>query len=318
MNLLTVKVAETSLAAEEILCLELVRPDGRALPAFTPGAHIDVHLPGGLIRQYSLCNSATETHRYRVAILKDAASRGGSVAAHEQIRPGDLLQISEPRNRFELVPATRTILLAGGIGVTPLYCMAQALSASGADFELHYCTRSRSRTAFHDEIMASAFANKVYFHFDDGEPEQKLDLAALISHPLEDTQVYVCGPTGFIDFVIKFAKDAGWRSESLHLEYFGAEADDTPDGGPFQVKIASTGEVFTINPGEVITQVLESQGVYIPVSCEEGVCGTCLTGVLEGVPDHRDLYLTDEERAKNDQFTPCCSRSKSPILVLDL
>ncbi len=318
MTLLSVKVARKVVQAEDIVSLELVSPDGKPLPAFSAGSHIDVCLKDGLIRQYSLWNDPGEQHRYLIGVLKDAASRGGSVAIHDLINVGDTLQISEPRNRFQLVPASRTLLLAGGIGITPLLCMARHLAHLDADFDMHYCTRSPERTAFHGEISNSAFAKNVHFHFDNGTPEQKLNLADVIAQPKPGTHLYVCGPTGFIDYVINAAREIGWPHDQLHLEYFAAAEQDTAGDTSFQVKVSSTGQIFTVAPGSTITKVLEEHGVFIPVSCEEGVCGTCLTGVLEGRPDHRDLYLTDEERAKNDQFTPCCSRSKSAMLVLDL
>jgi len=318
MSQLTVKVVKKVQEAEEIVSLELASLDGKPLPSFSAGAHIDLHIREGLIRQYSLLNDSAEQHRYVIGVLKDPESRGGSVAVHQDINEGDTLQISEPRNHFELVHARRTLLFAGGIGVTPILCMARRLSAIDADFEMHYCTRSPERTAFRDEIAQSSFAGKVHFHYDSGEADQKLDLPSLVAGPQSDTHLYVCGPTGFIDYVVNTAKEAGWPADRIHLEYFGAAEIDTSGDTSFEVKIASTGQVFTIPPDKRITQVLDDEGVFIPVSCEEGVCGTCLTRVLEGTPDHRDLYLTDAEHEANDQFTPCCSRSKSPLLVLDI
>jgi len=158
----------------------------------------------------------------------------------------------------------------------------------------------------------------VHFHFDSGAAEQKLDLPALLATPDADTHVYVCGPGGFIDYVVNTAKSLGWPSSQVHLEYFGAAAVDAAGDQPFEVKIASSGQVINIPAGENVVQVLAQHGIDIPVSCEQGVCGTCLTRVIDGVPDHRDLYLTDDERAANDQFTPCCSRAKSALLVLDV
>ena len=318
MTHLFVKVAKKVQEAEDIVSLELVSLDGGSLPAFSAGAHIDVQLNDATVRQYSLWNDPSEQHRYLIGVLKDPDSRGGSVAVHDQVKVGDTLQISEPRNRFELVSAKHTLLLAGGIGITPLLCMAQRLAQTQADFEMHYCTRSLERTAFHSTILAAPFAGKVQFHFDNEAAEQKLNLADLLARQEPGTHIYVCGPTGFIDYVINTAKTSGWPHDQIHLEYFGAAQHDSTGDTAFQVKIASSGEVFTVAAGSSVTKVLDEHGVFVPVSCEEGVCGTCLTGVLEGTPDHRDLYLTDEEHAKNDQFTPCCSRSKSAILVLDL
>lgn len=304
--------------ARDIVTFELADPHGRPLPAFSAGAHLDVQVKSGLIRQYSLCNHPEERDRYLIGVLRDPASRGGSVAMHEEIQVGDLIQISAPKNHFPLKPAGRTLLLAGGIGITPLLCMAERLAHTEAEFELHYCTRSPERTAFRERIAASGFAERVHFHFDDGEPSQQFDLEALVATPDPDARVYVCGPTGFIEAVLSACKAAGWPSERLHTEYFAGAVTDTTDDDSFEVKIASSGASFTVPADKTVHQVLAENGIEIMVSCEQGVCGTCLTRVLEGEPDHRDLYLDDDEHAANDQFTPCCSRAKSKVLVLDL
>ncbi|MCY1166451.1 MAG: PDR/VanB family oxidoreductase [Pseudomonadota bacterium] len=318
METITVKVVRKTSEAEDIASFELARPDGAPLPAFSAGSHVDVHIPGGLTRQYSLCNDAGEQHRYRIAVLRDPASRGGSVGMHQAVNEGDEITISAPKNHFPLQHAAQTLLFAGGIGVTPLLCMAQRLAATSADFTMHYCTRSAERTAFLKEINASAFADKVQFHFDAGAAEQKLDIGTALAAPKADKHLYVCGPSGFIDHVINSAKAAGWGKDQIHLEYFGAAPQDTSGDGSFDVKIASTGKTYTIGAEQNIIQVLKDNGIEILTSCEQGVCGTCITRVLEGEPDHRDMYFTDDEKEKNDQFTPCCSRAKSKTLVLDL
>ncbi|MBC5785717.1 oxidoreductase [Ramlibacter sp. USB13] len=318
MTQIAVKVARRKQEAQDIASFELVKPDGSALPGFSAGSHIDVQVPGGLTRQYSLCNDAAEQHRYRIAVLRDPASRGGSRGMHDAVNEGDTLLISEPRNHFPLVHAERTLLLAGGIGVTPLLCMAQRLAKIGAEFEMHYCTRSPSRTAFRDEIVASDWAERVDFHFDDADAEQKLQLEEVLARPAPGTHVYVCGPTGFIDWVVKTAERLGWGKDQVHLEYFGAVAQDTTGDRPFQVKVASSGATYEVAANETVVQALQKHGIEILTSCEQGVCGTCITRVLQGECDHRDLYFTDDEKAKNDQFTPCCSRAKTEVLVLDL
>ncbi|MAK55069.1 MAG: oxidoreductase [Pusillimonas sp.] len=318
MNQLSVKVVKKTQEAEDIVSLELASTDGKTLPSFSAGAHIDVNVPGGLTRQYSLLNDSGEQHRYVIGVLRDPESRGGSVAVHDKVNEGDVLQISEPKNHFPLVKSQRTLLFAGGIGVTPILCMARRLSAINGDFEMHYCARSPERMAFKGDIEASAFADRVQFHFDNGDDAQKLKLEEIIAEPQAGTHIYVCGPTGFIDYVVNTAKAKGWATDQVHLEYFGAAEVDTSGDESFEVKIASTGQTFTIPADKSITQVLDENDVFVPVSCEEGVCGTCLVRVLEGEPEHRDLYLTDAEHAANDQMTPCCSRSKSPVLVLDL
>ena len=313
-----VKIIKKTKEAEGISSFELARTDGAPMPPFSAGSHVDVFIPGGLVRQYSLCNDQTEQHRYRIAVLRDPASRGGSAGMHDAVNEGDTITISEPRNHFPLQHATHTLLFAGGIGITPLLCMAQRLGAIGSNFNLHYCTRSKDRTAFRDEIAGSNFSSKVAFHYDIGEESQKLDLAALIAQPEAGTHIYVCGPVGFIEHVINTARDKGWDKNQVHLEYFGAAAQDTSHDGSFDVMIASTGKTYPVAKDQSVTETLKAHGIEILTSCEQGVCGTCITRVLEGEPDHRDMYFTDDEKEKNDQFTPCCSRSKSAVLVLDL
>ena len=316
---LTVRVARKAAEAVDICTYELVDVNGASLPAFSAGSHIDVHLPNGFTRQYSLCNDPTESHRYLIGVLRDPTSRGGSQAMHELVDVGQTLRISAPKNHFPLAhEAKRSVLLAGGIGVTPILCMAERLAISGGDFEMHYCTRSRDRAAFHDRIAASAFADKVRFHFDDGGAAQKLDIPALLDAPQAGVHVYVCGPKGFMDAVLGTARSRGWPEAQLHYEFFSAEVVKSEADGSFQVRLASSGRIVVVPKDQTVVQALAQAGVEVQTSCEQGVCGTCLTRVLEGEPDHRDMYLTPEEQAKNDQFTPCCSRSKSAVLVLDL
>ena len=316
---LQVRVARKATEALDIVTLELVATDGSALPAFGAGAHIDVQLPGGITRQYSLCNDPKETHRYLVGVLRDPASRGGSQAVHDLVKEGDVLQISTPKNHFPLVhDAKKSLLLGGGIGITPILCMAERLANTGAAFEMHYATRSPERTAFRERIATSSFADKVAFHFDDGAPEQKLDLAKLLVKPEAGTHLYVCGPKGFMDAVLNTARAQGWPEDQLHYEFFGATVEKSDSDASFEVKLASSGRIVMVPKDKTVTQALAEAGVEIMMSCEQGVCGTCLTRVLEGVPDHKDSYLTPEEQAANDQFLPCCSRSKTPQLVLDL
>jgi vanillate O-demethylase ferredoxin subunit len=318
----TVKVVGKVAEAQDIASFELARVDGAALPPFSAGSHIDVQI-GGVTRQYSLCNDPKETHRYLIAVLRDPVSRGGSVAMHDQLQTGSEITISEPKNHFPLAPMApgkRTLLFAGGIGITPILCMAERLSQIGADFELHYSARSPDRMAFRERIAASTFADKVHFHFDDGDAQQKLEAAKVIAAVPLDAALYVCGPGGFIDHVIDTAKAAGKPSTSIHKEYFGAvqQAGAEDSDGEFQIKLASSGVIYTVPADKSPLEVLVQNGVDVPFSCEQGVCGTCLTRVLEGIPDHRDMYLSDEEQEQNDQFMPCCSRAKSKLLVLDL
>ena len=315
---IAVRVARKSTEAIDICSLELVALDGAALPAFSAGSHIDVQLPGGITRQYSLCNNG-ESHRYVVSVLRDPASRGGSQAVHDQVAEGDTLTISAPRNHFALAhDAKQHLLLAGGIGVTPILCMAERLAVTGGDFHMHYCTRSKERTAFLQHITDAAYAERVVFHFDDGGATQKLDLAATLATPRDGVHLYVCGPKGFMDAVLATARAQGWPEAQLHYEFFAGVVVASDDDASFEVQLASSGKVVRVPLGKTVVKALEEAGVEVQVSCEQGVCGTCLTRVLEGIPDHKDMYLTPEEQAANDQFLPCCSHAKSARLVLDL
>lgn len=315
---LLVTVVKKTLEADRIYSFELAAADGWPLPGFSAGAHIDVHVREGVIRQYSLCGDPADPSLYQIAVLRDAASRGGSIAMHDELREGDCVTISAPRNHFPLVPATRTLLLAGGIGVTPMLCMAEELAANGADFALHYCARSPQRAAFRERLAGQRFAGRAHFHYDEEAAGRRLDMAALLANPGAGQHLYVCGPAGFIDHVLATARDCGWPDAQLHREYFAAQAIDTSHDGGFEVRIASSGVVLEVPADVSVASVLARHGISIAMSCEQGVCGTCVTGILDGVPEHRDLCLSDEERARNDQFTPCCSRSKSRLLVLDL
>lgn len=315
---LTVRVAKRSREALGIDVFELVSLDGTPLPARTAGAHIDVQVPGGMVRQYSLFNDPAETCRYVIGVLEDPASRGGSKAMHAHVHEGDTLKISAPRNQFPLVEdATHSLLLAGGIGVTPLMSMAERLAACEASFELHYSSRSRERTAFCDWLAAERFEGRVHHHFDDGEPQEKLQLETLLAQTDPGTHLYVCGPKGFMDWVLSSARDAQWPEEQLHSEFFSNEVSSLGDG-EFDIKIASSGEIIRVGAKQTVVAALADRGIKLQVSCEQGVCGTCLTGVLAGEPDHKDLFLMPKEQALNDQFLPCCSRARSELLVLDL
>ena len=305
--------------AEGIYSFELAPAAESVLPAFSAGSHIDVHLPNGLVRQYSLCNHPEERHRYLLGVLLDPVSRGGSQAMHEQVHEGSRLRISEPRNLFPLEHgAGYSVLFAGGIGITPILCMAERLARIGAPFELHYCGRSAGRMAFVEYIRRSTFAACVQVHMDDGEEVQRLDAGRVLSGPAADRHLYVCGPNGFMEHVLGTARAQGWAEAQLHREYFTAAAAPASEAGGFEVQLASTGQCFQVPATLSVAQVLLEAGIDIPLSCEQGICGTCITRVLDGEPEHRDMFLTDAERARNDQFTPCCSRAKSARLVLDL
>ena len=303
--------------ADGIVVLDLVAPDGRTLPAFEAGSHVDVHVAPGLVRQYSLCGDPADPSRYRLGILRERESRGGSHAVHAGFLAGGRVRIGLPRNQFPLVAsATRTILLGGGIGVTPLLSMAYQLQAAGQAFDFHYCARSREHAAFLRELEQAPFQRHVRLHFDDGPDGQRLDLARDLPDPAPGIHLYVCGPTGFMAWLIEGAENRGYPEAQIHREYFSAEI--SAEGGVFEVVLAQSGRSATVSNGQTIVQALAGIGVKITVSCEQGICGTCLCDVLEGVPDHRDSYLTDDEKAANDQMLPCCSRAKTKRLVLAL
>ncbi len=314
---LRVRVAAKTQEASDVCSLDLASADGQPMPAFTAGAHVDLALAPGLTRQYSLCNPPTERHRYQVAVLLEAHSRGGSRAVHA-LQVGDELDISAPRNHFPLAPGQHaSLLLAGGIGVTPILCMAEHLSAAGAGFTMHYSARSRDRAAFLGRIARSAFADRVQLRFDD-EPGSGLALPELLRQTPPGTHVYVCGPRGYIDAALGAARAAGHAEDHLHSEVFAAAATRFDSDGGFELLLARSNKAITVAKHQTVIEALAEAGVDVPSSCEQGVCGTCVTAVLQGEPDHRDMVLTPAERASNRMFLPCCSRSKTPTLVLDL
>lgn len=316
---LTVRVARKWQEARDICGFEFVSDDGSPLPRFDAGAHIDVHLPGGLVRQYSLCNHPGHGDRYQIAVLRDADGRGGSRAIHDEVRQGDTVKIGMPRNHFPLASnVPHHLLLAGGIGVTPILCMAERLFSSGIAFDLHYCARSTDRMAFVERINAAGFHDRARFHVDDGDPAQRFDLAAVLAAVPDGTHLYVCGPRGFMDAVLAEARARHWADARLHYEFFGGAVESSDTDRAFQVRIASSGQVIDVPSACTVVAALAANGVDVLTSCEQGVCGTCMTRVLQGEPDHRDSYLTDDEKAAGDQFMPCCSRSRTDLLVLDL
>lgn len=316
-QLLKVVVRKREEQGEGVVVLDLSDASGQPLPAFEAGAHVDIHLKTGLVRQYSLCGDPANASAYRLGVLKDPASRGGSVAVHELLHEGREIEISLPRNHFPLAgDAKRSILIGGGIGITPMVAMAYALNARDSDFELHYCGRSRSRSAFLGELGSAAFASRLHTHFDDEATEQKLDLNTVLGSPQAGVHVYVCGPAGFMDWVIAEALQAGYADDHVHREYFQVEVDAS--GAGFEVVAQRSGKTVQVAEGQSIVDALSAVGIKIEVSCEQGVCGTCLCDVIEGEPDHRDVYLTDDEKSANDQILVCCSRAKSKKLVLDI
>jgi vanillate O-demethylase ferredoxin subunit len=316
--LLPLKVARIVEATPRIKSVEFVAADGGALPAFTAGAHIDVTLGNGEMRSYSLLNDATETQRYVVAVLREIESRGGSTYVHERLREGDMLASTPPANNFPLNEAgERHILIAGGIGITPLMAMSRRLVAHGASFTLHYCAKCRAEAAFIDTLEAELGAH-LEPHFDGGDISRGLDVATLLKERPPAAHVYVCGPPGLIRAVREAAQH--WPKGTVHYELFrGSEADIAPRSGdqPFEIVLQRAGKTLQVPAGKSILQTLAEAGIKVKTLCKEGVCGTCRVGLVSGRADHRDEVLTDEERGRNIQV--CVSRAlPGETLVLDL
>lgn len=314
----SVVVAKKTIEAHNMASFELVPADGGELPAFTAGSHIDVTMPGGLIRQYSLANSSTERNRYLIGVWKDPNSRGGSVAMHEKVNEGDMLKISEPRNRIEIPADTkRAILIARGIGITPMLSIADELKRKNIPLELHYVFALMSPGSFKDMIEGSAFKGDTKYYLELTETGQLLDAAKLLADRPEDAQLFICGVDWWMDPIIATAKEKGFSAERIHEERFTAKLAPPKLDKVFDVKIASSGKIIKIPGDKSVTAALEDKGVKVKTSCEQGACGTCKVKVLEGEVEHRDKRLKDPEKAEG-WFLPCVSRAKSDVLVLDL
>lgn len=323
MEQLTVRIQARRIEASGVVSLALTDPYGRALPAFTAGAHIDVQIAPGLTRQYSLFNAPSETHRYCIAVLRESTGRGGSQRMYDALCEGDLVTIGVPRNAFSLTEdGTHAVLVAGGIGITPILAMAHRLHAIGQSFELHYFARSRERAAFVDALAAMPFAPQTACHFDDEAGTAPFDLASVLSARLGDhARLYVCGPGGFMQHVEAITTACGWPIARLHRESFSPPARDANAVGTdraFRVRLARREQVIEVGATQSLLAALQLHGVDVPVSCEQGVCGTCLVDVIAGEPEHRDTFMTATEHRANRQIAVCCSRARSPELTLDL
>ena len=313
------RVAHKQLEAEGIYRFEL-RPDpGDSFPAFEAGAHLDLRV-GDKLRQYSLCNDPTERDRYVIAIQREPTGRGGSQEACDTLEAGAKVSLRGPRNFFRLSPDTReAILLAGGIGITPLLAMAESLWRQGIPFELHFCTRSESRTPFLQRLRNAPFCDSIHFHVTPPAPLPASSLSQWIGVGRPGRHLYVCGPGGFVEAALTATRALAWSSQQVHTERFSSAGLTNPgEDRAFVVEIASTGQLVDVPAGTSAIQALRASGIDVATSCSEGFCGTCLTGVLRGVPEHRDTFLSEDERARNDSFTPCCSRAVTDLLVLDL
>ncbi|MBS3649865.1 Rieske 2Fe-2S domain-containing protein [Pseudaminobacter sp. 19-2017] len=312
---LRVQAARKWQAAEGIAGFEL-RPISGLLPTFQPGAHIDVHMPNGLIRQYSIVNGPGETDSYSIGVKFEPDSRGGSAAMHESVREGDVLAISEPRNNFPLRrDAVKTLFIAGGIGITPLIAMAQALQNQALAFELHYFAQSQAQLAFPDRLETLGPALVPHRGLSPAETAAKL--RELLAGYRNAMHVYLCGPGPMLEAARAIAAEAGWPEGAVHFEYF-KNTNEIDDSTSFEVALARSCLTLQVPAGRTILEVVREAGVEMPSSCEQGACGTCMATVIEGEPDHQDVYLNDAEKRAGTKIMTCVSRSKSPRLVLDI
>jgi ferredoxin-NADP reductase len=316
--MLNLRVRSITYEAEGILSFELVDPAGRELPAFDAGAHIDVHVPGGITRRYSLCDAPWERDHYRIGVLDAPGGRGGSRAMHERVHSGDMIEVSEPHNFFPLArDARHSILLAGGIGITPILAMAEELRRTNQSFELHYCTQRPERTAFMPRFSADIAAGRVQLHHDRGDPRNGLDIAGLLAKRRDGSHVYYCGPTGFMSAV--HAATGHWPREAVHFEYFGADPSaKTPatNAGGSEIVLERSGKTIRVEPSQSILQAVRGAGVACESSCEAGLCGTCKVRYVQGTPEHNDFVLSEDER--REFVLVCCARVANGPLVLDL
>jgi ferredoxin-NADP reductase len=304
--------------ADGVVRLTLIRPDGEPLPSWTPGAHIDLLLGPRLERQYSLCGDPGDTSMLQVAVLREATGRGGSLYVHDELAEGATVRVRGPRNHFALVDADRYLFVAGGIGITPILPMIAEAERRGADWRLVYGGRTRASMAF-AELLSESLPERVEVCPQD--ETGLLDLDALLGVPRLDTSVYCCGPEPLLKAVEQHC--VSWPQGALHTERFtprGPETDGLTAGpaGSFEIELAQSGKTLTVPADRSVLQVIEDAGVSVLSSCRQGTCGTCETGVLDGVPDHRDSLLTDDERAAGDVMFICVSRCRSGRLVLDL
>jgi phthalate 4,5-dioxygenase reductase subunit len=310
---LSLRIARASQETPDIRLFELRVTDGGQLPEFAPGAHISVRAPNGMVRKYSLCNDPAERDRYVIGVLREPQGRGGSMSMVDDLNEGDDILVTPPRNDFPLVksPAGYTFI-AGGIGITPILCMIRHLQSSGGPkFKLYYCTRSKEKTAFFDELSAPEFRGQVVMHHDNGDLGKALDLWPALENP--KGHVYCCGPRGLMDSVRDMT--GHWNTSSVHFEAFSEAEAHKPNDRPFRVRLARSGAVLDVPANRTILETIRTAGYDAPSSCESGSCGTCKTGLLAGEPDHRDLVLGQNECGSHIMI--CVSRAKSDEITID-
>ncbi|MFV9452664.1 PDR/VanB family oxidoreductase [Rhodococcus sp. NM-2] len=307
---LSLRVVVARWEAESVTSYEFARADGGELPAWEPGAHVDVHLPSGTVRQYSLCGDPADSTRYRIAVLELPAGRGGSVEVHRELRPGRLIEVGRPRSNFALTEADRYVFVAGGIGVTPMLPMIREVQRRGETWELVYGARTAEHFAFVNELDASAV------QLVPQDTSGHLDLEAIVASSA-GAAVYCCGPTPLMDALVERMSKAG-RADDLYLERFAASAPTVASSCEFEVELARSEKVVPVRPDQTVLEAVRDAGIDHPSSCEMGICGSCEVKVLGGDVDHRDDLLTETERAQCNSMMICVSRARGDRLVLDL
>ena len=309
------RIARIQDAAQGIRSFEFVQADGTELPPFTPGSHIKVQVPNGMLRKYSLCNDPAERHRYVITVKRDEHGQGGSKSLCDDASEGNLIPVGVPDNAFALQEDAKAfVFIAGGIGITPILSMIRSFDElSTAKWRLYYFTRSPESTAFLDELQAPELKGKVKIHHDYGDPARAFDLWPVLERP-SDTHVYCCGPRGLMEAVRDMS--GHWPATRIHFESFNEGGGVRPDDKPFTVTVAKTGQHFEVPVGKTILSVLRDHGCNVPSSCESGTCGTCRTRLVSGQADHRDMVLMPEEM--ESQIMVCVSRCKGNELVIDL
>jgi vanillate O-demethylase ferredoxin subunit len=313
-NAMRLRVAQRTVIARNVVEIDFTHPESAPLPEVSPGAHLLVHLSPELSRQYSLCNGPADRDSLRIAVKLEAGGRGGSAAMH-QLAVGDSVHAELPRNAFALETAAHTVLFAAGIGITPIISMVKSLAAAAKPYTLFYSARDEDHAPYLDLLRLPPYASNVHIRF--SASDGRIDVASALRALPRESRLYTCGPAGFMKEILGVAQGLGWPAHCLHQEYFSADAPDQA-GPSFRVVLAKTGRALVVGANETVVTACRREGCDIPTSCEQGVCGTCLVTVLEGEPDHRDLYLTDEEKLGNKMMLACCSRARSAELVLDL
>jgi phthalate 4,5-dioxygenase reductase subunit len=315
-TMMALEVVHKAAIAEDVYLFELAFAGGQPLPGFTAGSHVTVVTPNGMTRRYSLCNAPGDLNRYSIAVKLDRQGLGGSKSMVEQVHAGDTLRVSQPQNYFAIDESAEShLLIAGGIGITPILSMARVLLARQANFRIVYATRSPEHTAFLDLFSTAPLKSRTLLHHDHGDRAQSLDLLPVLANPANQAHVYCCGPRPLMQAVRE--QTHHWPAGSVHFEDFGTSVAVEPaQDGPFLVRLVRSAVTVEVPAGVSILQALRNQGISVPSSCESGTCGSCRTGLLAGVAEHRDYVLDEEDHDK--EIMICVSRAQSPLLELDL